>query len=212
MSTTKNQSQTIKDTITDLVGGLLYWDRKDDVDLPIGDIQAAINRGDISIEQVVNHFRSEFTEGLTYDYAADDEDAEEDDEEDEDDEEEDAEEEDEDEDDDQEEDEEEVDEDDGEEEDEEDEDEESEEAEEEPPEFPAWLSPETHEGIEDALRENAIRNLKDTIAGADADADKAATGLRKHLAKLFDVSAEQIRLDIRDGHLEATVTAKIALY
>lgn len=44
---------------TDLVGALVYYDRKDDEDLPRGEIEAAIEAGDITPEIIIETFADE---------------------------------------------------------------------------------------------------------------------------------------------------------
>lgn len=56
--------QTIKDTVSDLVGRLLYYDRKEDEDLPRGAIEDAIRDSDISEAEIVDLFAQELGKGL----------------------------------------------------------------------------------------------------------------------------------------------------
>ena len=51
-------------TVTDLVGNLLYYDRKDDEELEEDDIQDAVARGVVSIDDIVNEFRTALEKGL----------------------------------------------------------------------------------------------------------------------------------------------------
>ncbi len=46
----------ILDTIDDCVTDLLYYDRKDDESLPVGDIEAAVAAGEITLEDMVACF------------------------------------------------------------------------------------------------------------------------------------------------------------
>lgn len=39
-------------TVSDMIACLLYYDRKEDEDLPVGAIEAAIKAGEISSEQI----------------------------------------------------------------------------------------------------------------------------------------------------------------
>lgn len=41
---------------TDLVSSFLYYDRKEDDILPVGEIEKAIKNGEISIEDIVDRF------------------------------------------------------------------------------------------------------------------------------------------------------------
>ena len=49
----------IKSVISDTVLDLTYYDRKEDEELGVGDIEAAIKRGDISINEMTEWFRRE---------------------------------------------------------------------------------------------------------------------------------------------------------
>lgn len=51
-------------TISDGVADLLYYDRKEDSQLPRGAIDAAIARGDITVDEVVAEFRRAFSKGI----------------------------------------------------------------------------------------------------------------------------------------------------
>ena len=47
----------ILEAIEDLTAGFLYYDRKEDEDLPRGAIEGAIESGDITVEEMVEAFR-----------------------------------------------------------------------------------------------------------------------------------------------------------
>ncbi len=49
--------ETILDTVDDLVSDFLYYDRKEDEDLPRGEIEAAIEAGEVTIDDLVARFR-----------------------------------------------------------------------------------------------------------------------------------------------------------
>lgn len=51
--------------IHDLVGCFLYYDRKEDEDLPRGVIEQAIKDGRLTIDDMVEEFRKQLTEHLT---------------------------------------------------------------------------------------------------------------------------------------------------
>lgn len=51
-------------TIEDLVGGFLYYDRKEDEELPRGEIQAAILAGEITPEEIAQRFTVKLNAGL----------------------------------------------------------------------------------------------------------------------------------------------------
>lgn len=44
-------------TVDDLVGAFLYYDRKDDEDLPRGQIEDAIATGEVTIQEIVARFQ-----------------------------------------------------------------------------------------------------------------------------------------------------------
>ena len=51
--------QKILNAIEDLVGDLLYYDRKGDDDLPRGVIEGACADGTITVDEMVAHFRAQ---------------------------------------------------------------------------------------------------------------------------------------------------------
>lgn len=51
------QAQRIIDTVTDAALNILYYDRKEDPDLPVGSIEAAVKAGEITIDEMVDEFR-----------------------------------------------------------------------------------------------------------------------------------------------------------
>lgn len=63
-----SEEQTTKDLILDIVSDcvtdLLYYDRKECEDLPVGAIDKAILSGEITIDEMVDKFREELTNGL----------------------------------------------------------------------------------------------------------------------------------------------------
>jgi hypothetical protein len=62
--TEKTRRQIILDAVTDLVADFLYYDRKEDEDLPVGEIELAIEEGDITAVEIVEHFRAEFEDAI----------------------------------------------------------------------------------------------------------------------------------------------------
>jgi len=48
--------EIIENTIEDLVSDFLYYDRKEDEELPKGEIEKAIKEGIITKEEIVNKF------------------------------------------------------------------------------------------------------------------------------------------------------------
>jgi len=59
-----DKRELIFNTITDLVSDFLYYDRKEDQALPRGDIQNAIIKGIITVEEIVGAFEDEIKKGL----------------------------------------------------------------------------------------------------------------------------------------------------
>lgn len=55
---------TILNAVDDLVSDFLYYDRKEDDDLPRGAIQAAIENKEISVEEIVEFFKKKLIYGL----------------------------------------------------------------------------------------------------------------------------------------------------
>lgn len=45
-------------TASDLVSNFMYYDRKEDEDLPRGAIEAAISSGEITVDDIVSVFRA----------------------------------------------------------------------------------------------------------------------------------------------------------
>ena len=60
----ETRKQLILDSVGDLVGDFLYYDRKEDEWLPRGEIELAISEGEISEKEIVDHFASELQKGL----------------------------------------------------------------------------------------------------------------------------------------------------
>jgi len=51
--TGKTRRQAVLDAASDLVASFLYYDRKEDEDLGVGEIEAAIIAEEISIEEII---------------------------------------------------------------------------------------------------------------------------------------------------------------
>lgn len=64
MATSKARLDVITDVVSDLVSDFLYYDRKEDEDLPRGAIQEAIAAGEITVEDILKHFERELRAGL----------------------------------------------------------------------------------------------------------------------------------------------------
>lgn len=54
---TPDRKHLILNTVEDLVFDFLYYGRKEDEDLPVGEIQEAITAGEISVAEIVDKFR-----------------------------------------------------------------------------------------------------------------------------------------------------------
>ena len=59
-----SRRQTIMDTICDLVRDFLYYDRKDDEELGVGEIEKAIAAGEITASEITRIFDDALIEGL----------------------------------------------------------------------------------------------------------------------------------------------------
>ena len=51
----------ILNTVYDSVGDLLYYDRKEDEDLPLGAIESAVQNGEITVDEIVAKFKERLT-------------------------------------------------------------------------------------------------------------------------------------------------------
>ena len=47
----------LKNTIEDLVSNFIYYDRKEDEDLPLNEIEKMINKGETNIDEIVKVFK-----------------------------------------------------------------------------------------------------------------------------------------------------------
>jgi hypothetical protein len=56
--------QLILGTVEDMVADFLYYDRKEDEDLPRGAIEEAVAGGQITIDEIVSQFRQSLEEAL----------------------------------------------------------------------------------------------------------------------------------------------------
>lgn len=57
--------QLILDNVSDLVSNFLYYDRKEDEELPNGAIETAIENNEISVDEIVALFKAELVEGIS---------------------------------------------------------------------------------------------------------------------------------------------------
>jgi hypothetical protein len=60
----KKLKEIILDTVNDLVSAFLYYDRKEDEELALGDIEKAIENKDITINEIVECFKDSLIEEL----------------------------------------------------------------------------------------------------------------------------------------------------
>lgn len=58
------KKELILANVKDLISSFLYYDRKEDEDLGVGDIQEAINNGEITKEEILQKFEDELNKGL----------------------------------------------------------------------------------------------------------------------------------------------------
>ena len=59
-----SKRQRILDTVIDMVTDFLYYDRKEDEELPRGAIDAEVKEGRITVDEIVSEFREELVKGL----------------------------------------------------------------------------------------------------------------------------------------------------
>ena len=57
-------NKIIEATIKDLVSDFLYYDRKEDESLPMGEIEKEIENGNLSVSDIVNVFECELKKNL----------------------------------------------------------------------------------------------------------------------------------------------------
>ena len=61
---TRTRRQHILDHIPDVIGEFLYYDRKEDDDLPVGAIEEAIKAGEITVDEIAVAFTESLRRGL----------------------------------------------------------------------------------------------------------------------------------------------------
>lgn len=54
----KTRRELIELTVEDLVSNFLYYNRKEDEELPVGSIEEAIKSGEISVKEIVEIFKN----------------------------------------------------------------------------------------------------------------------------------------------------------
>lgn len=55
----------VENTISDSVSDILYYDRKEDFDLPRGEIERLIEIGELTIDEMVEWFRDSLERGIS---------------------------------------------------------------------------------------------------------------------------------------------------
>lgn len=60
----RERRQIVLDTAQDLVAGFLYYDRKEDSELPLGAIEEAIKNEEITIDDITYFIKEKFEESL----------------------------------------------------------------------------------------------------------------------------------------------------
>lgn len=60
----KTQREHIIDRLTDSIADLLYYDRKEDMDLPMGEFEAAVVAGEITVKEIITIWSDELRAGL----------------------------------------------------------------------------------------------------------------------------------------------------
>ena len=58
------RKEIILANVEDMVTDFLYYDRKGDEDLPRGEIEEAIAKGEITVEEIVELFRAKLVKGV----------------------------------------------------------------------------------------------------------------------------------------------------
>ena len=57
-------NKLLEGIITDMVSNLVYYDRKEDEDLPCGEIERMIKDGELTIDEMVDAFKIELTRAV----------------------------------------------------------------------------------------------------------------------------------------------------
>lgn len=63
----KNRRGIIIDTLTDSIADLFYYDRKEDMFLPLGAIEEAVRLGEISVDEIITIWSDELRDALKID-------------------------------------------------------------------------------------------------------------------------------------------------
>jgi hypothetical protein len=60
---TANDHEKVLLLVEDLVSNFLYYDRKEDEDMPVGKIEELVKNGDITVDKIVETFRDALVGG-----------------------------------------------------------------------------------------------------------------------------------------------------
>ncbi len=60
----RDKRQRLAAIVSDLVGGFIYYDRKEDEDMPRGEIEMMVARGEVSADEIIDMFASELRKAL----------------------------------------------------------------------------------------------------------------------------------------------------
>mgnify|MGYP000846215312 FL=1 len=60
----KTRRQHILDAVTDMVADFMYYDRKEDEDLPLESIEEAVELGEISVQEIIDAFASDLKQNF----------------------------------------------------------------------------------------------------------------------------------------------------
>lgn len=56
--------KTIENNVKDLVAKFLYYDRKEDEDLELGEIERQLDNGELTVDEIVSVFRTELEKNV----------------------------------------------------------------------------------------------------------------------------------------------------
>lgn len=59
-----SRKQSILNTIEDLCSDFLYYDRKEDDTLGKGEIEEAVKSGEITVDEIMSHFKKNLEQGI----------------------------------------------------------------------------------------------------------------------------------------------------
>ena len=60
----RSRKEEILATMDDMVTKFLYYDRKEDSDLPVGSIEDAVIKGEITFDEMVSYFKTTLYEDI----------------------------------------------------------------------------------------------------------------------------------------------------